>query len=242
MLQGLATDETPVAKFTAAYTGVNSHEGEAIDDEVFSGLAHTLELCEGAPVIYLHNLWVSAGLMNGTRGVVRAIVYRSGDRPDHTDEMRRVPAVVLVECEGYASAPFFDAERFPERRKWVPYFPRNVKHEMDGGIARSQLALTLAWALTPWKAQGMTLNKVRVILGKAASKPGVAFVALTRAQHYDGLALDDSFPAMDVFQKQKKQKMFQKRQEFERRANALFSATIRRSMRDEAIYSKTNVW
>ena len=56
MLQGLATDETPVAKFTAAYTGVNSHEGEAIDDEVFSGLAHTLELCEGAPVIYLLGL------------------------------------------------------------------------------------------------------------------------------------------------------------------------------------------
>ena len=88
----------------------------------------------------------------------------------------------------------------------------------------------------------MTLNKVRVNLRKAASKPGVAFVALTRARHYDGLALDDSFPAMDVFQKQQKQKMFQKRQEFERCANALFSATIRRSMRDEAIYSKTNVW
>ena len=113
---------------------------------------------------------------------------------------------------------------------------------MDGGIVRSQLALTLAWALTPWKAQGMTLNKVRVNLGKAASKPGVAFVALTRARHYDGLALDDSFPAMDVFQKQQKQKMFQKRQEFERCANAMFSATIRRSMRDEAIYSMRNVW
>ena len=138
--------------------------------------------------------------MNGTRGIVRAIVYRGGDRPDHTDEMRRVPAVVLVECEGYASTPFFDVAQFPQRAKWVPYFPRNVKHEVDGGVARSQLALTLAWALTPWKAQGMTLNKVIVHLGVAASKPGVAFVAMTRVRHYDGLALDDSFPAVGVFQ------------------------------------------
>ena len=241
-LCALATEERPVAKFTACYTGVDSVEGGSFDDELFGGLPHTLELCEGAPVIYLHNLWVSAGLMNGTRGVVRAIVYRNGDRPDHTDVRRQLPAVVLVECPSYAGAAFFDTAVFPERRRWIPFFPREIRLETDGGVARSQMALTLAWALTPWKAQGMTLDKVVVNLGSAASKPGVAFVALTRARHYDGLALDDTFPDMHTFQKQRTQPTFKKRLEFERNAKARFSATIRRSMRDSAIYSETNVW
>ena len=45
----------------------------------------------------------------------------------------------------------------------------------------------------------MSLEKVVVNLGTAASKPGVAFVALTRAWHYDGLALDDTFPVISKF-------------------------------------------
>ena len=241
-LHALASEERPIAKFTASYTGVTSAEGEDFDDELFNGLPHTLELCEGAPVIYLHNLWVAAGLMNGTRGIVRAIVYRNGNNPDHRDPMRRLPAVVLVECPSYEHDSFFDVNRFPDRRRWIPFFPREVKLETDGGIARSQLSLTLGWALTPWKAQGMSLDKVVVSLGKAASKPGVAFVALTRARHYDGLAIDDTFPAMHTFQEQIKHETFKKRQAFERVAKARFSATIRRFMRDSTIYSEENVW
>jgi len=57
----------------------------------------------------------------------------------------------------------------------------------------------------------MTLEKVVVNLGKAASKPGVAFVALTRASHYYGLALDDTFPAKDMFPKQTTQPTFNKK-------------------------------
>jgi len=219
-LHGLATDTNPIAKFNASYNGVGLTEGSSYDDELFNGLPHMLELCEGAPVIYLHNLWVQAGLMNGTRGIVRAIVYRDGNRPDHPDAMQRLPAVVLVECPSYASEPFFDIERFPERMKWIPFFPRDIKLESDGGVSRCQFALTLAWALTPWKAQGMTLDKVVVNLGKAASKPGVAFVALTRASHYYGLALDDTFPAKDVFQRQVTQPTFKKRMAYERLAKA----------------------
>ena len=242
-LHALALEKSlPVARFTAAYSGISCEAGKEIADDLFGGLPHAMELCEGAPVIYLHNLWVAAGLMNGTRGTVRAIVYRYGDRPDHADPQRRLPAVVLVECPSYAGEAFFDFEAFPERRQWIPFFPRDIKLELDGGTSRSQLALTLAWALTPWKAQGMSLEKVVVNLGKAASKPGVAFVALTRVRHPHGLALDDNFPAYATFQKQLKNRTFVQRQHFERLAKARFSDTLRRSMRDAAIYSAANVW
>jgi len=120
-LHSLATDTQPIAKCNASYCGVGLAEGSGYDDELFNGLPHILELCEGAPVIYLHNLWVQAGLMNGTRGIVRAIVYRDANRPDHADALRRLPAAVLVECPTYASEPFFDVERFPERQQWIPF-------------------------------------------------------------------------------------------------------------------------
>mgnify|MGYP005714938049 CR=1 FL=1 len=113
--------------------------------------------------------------------------------------------------------------------------------ENDRTIARTQYSIVLAWALTPWKAQGMSLDKVVVKLGAAASKPGVAFVALTRARHPDGLALDE-FPAMSVFQRQKKHHTFQTRQKYERQARATFSKTIRKYMRDADIYTNDLIW
>ena len=61
--------------------------------------------------------------MTGTRGVVRAIVYRKGGRPDHEVPQRRLPSVILFECSEYAGEPFFDMKAHPERAKWVPFFP-----------------------------------------------------------------------------------------------------------------------
>ena len=131
---------------------------------LFGGLVNELELSEGARVLSTSNVWVSAGIMNGTAGTVRAIVYRRGDRPDHEDVRRRQPHVILVECPQFTGAPFFDESKYPERRQWVPFFPREAKEEHDNAITRTQYALTLAWALTPWKAQGMTLERLIVRL------------------------------------------------------------------------------
>ena len=78
------------------------------------------------------------------------------------------PQSVVVECPAFVGTPFFDE---PARAKWVPFFPREVKYENDSSVSRTQLSFVLAWALTPWKAQGMSLDKVVVKLGKAAARP-----------------------------------------------------------------------
>ena len=109
-------------------------------------------------------------------------------------------------------------------------------------VSRTQLSLTFAWALTPWKAQGMSLEKVHVKIGAAASRPGVAFTTLTRARHPDGLLFDDDFPVMSTFQKQRKHQSFRKRQHFERMARVRFSETIREHMRDVALYGEAHAW
>ena len=120
--------DVPVAKLAAAYEGLQRTTGAEYDEAFFWGLPHELEICEGAPVLIAQNLWVAGGIMNGTRGSIRAIVYRRGSRPDHDDPQRRLPDVLLVECPGYAGESFFDSGRFPERKQWVPIFPRRAAH------------------------------------------------------------------------------------------------------------------
>ena len=55
---------------------------------------------------------------------------------------------------------------------------------MEDHVFRENYPLTLAWALTHWKAQGMTLGKVRVRLGeRGALSVGVGYVVMTRVKH-----------------------------------------------------------
>ena len=93
----------------------------------------------------------------------------------------------------YTGPPFFED---PEKRTWIPILPRTVADAENKNVTRTQFPFVLGWALTPWKAQGMTLDKVVVKLGNAVREPGVLFVALSRVRHPDDLMLDDDFPAL----------------------------------------------
>ena len=103
------------------------------------------------------------------------------------------------------------------------------KRDADGseGVTRKQFPLILGWAMTHWKAQGMTLDRAVVRLTKAAASPGVAFVALSRVRHPDHLMLEDTFPDMATIMKQSEKEAFVTRQRRERRMRVFFSRTIR---------------
>ena len=62
----------------------------------------------------------------------------------------------------------------------------------------SQIPLTLAWATTIHKAQGLTLSDVRVDLGDGAFSEGQTYVALSRAKSIDGLSFAKPLTPGDV--------------------------------------------
>ena len=88
----------------------------------------------------------------------------------------------------------------------------------------------------------MTLDKAVVRLGRAASSPGVAFVALSRVRHPDALMLDDEFPDMATIMRQTQSAGYIKRQEWEKLMKIRFSQTLRRHLRDPALYDPEMTW
>ena len=99
----------------------------------------------------------------------------------------------------------------------------------DDGVARKQFPLVLAWALTHWKAQGMTLGGARVHLSeKTVGVAGLAFVACTRVRHPWDLVFEDDLPDYEHFMKARATPAFRRRRRWELRLQQRASATLRR--------------
>jgi GTPase SAR1 family protein len=62
----------------------------------------------------------------------------------------------------------------------------------------TQFPIALAWAMTIHKAQGLTLEDVRIDLGNGAFSPGQTYVALSRARSLEGLSFSRPLRVSDV--------------------------------------------
>ena len=77
----------------------------------------------------------------------------------------------------------------------MPIVPVKAEWQKNGENSyQRQLPLTLAWAITIHKSQGLTLDRATIELGASDFAPGMAFVAISRIKTLNGLAFRTWFP------------------------------------------------
>jgi ATP-dependent DNA helicase PIF1 len=99
------------------------------------------------------NIWVELGLVNGTTGTVEDVVWKG-----HADIKKDQPQALLIAVDGYNGPALYTQQ---DGRKVTPVF--SILREWEGArgsCSRRQFPVTLAFALTVHKSQGLTLNRV----------------------------------------------------------------------------------
>ena len=147
------------------------------------GLHGTLKLAVGARVMLTTNVDVSDGLVNGARGEVVHIV---------TNNSSEVTSILVkfdnnrVGLKSIQTSPHRArfANGVPLSKHEVVFF---AKGKRGSEIKRLQFPLTLAWATTIHKVQGLTLDEIVVDMKGGRFSPGQAYVALSRVKTLAGL-------------------------------------------------------
>lgn len=139
---------------------------------------HRLEIKEGAQVLFVKNnkpYWV-----NGTLG---RIIQIEDDR--FRIEIDRTGNTVSVERVIWEKIQYeYDREE------------RRIVSTVVGSF--KQFPIALGWAITIHKSQGMTLDSVRIDLGRGAFCSGQTYVALSRCRTLEGISLDTPISMADV--------------------------------------------
>ena len=167
-----------------------------------------ITLKKGAQVMLIKN--IDETLVNGSLGKVIAFMdektfdiydededmFQAGDTQDSASR-GRAKLRDLLNTQGNIGANANTAQKWPLVRFHISDGTtrdllcqhESWKIELPNGevqASRNQIPLILAWALSIHKAQGQTLERVKVDLGKIFEK-GQAYVALSRATCQEGL-------------------------------------------------------
>jgi ATP-dependent DNA helicase PIF1 len=140
----------------------NHGEAKKAKSDDAEGLEKEVLLAEGAKVMLTRNLWTSKGLVNGAQGVVKKIWFDHG-----SNAHSHLPAVVFVQFDGYTGPETPGWQGIDP--SWVPIVPAVACWETKAGkvLTRTQLPLMMAWGITIHKSQGLTLEKVVVVMKRS---------------------------------------------------------------------------
>lgn len=136
------------------------------------GLSEEITVKIGCKLMIRRNIDVTNGLVNGTLGSLTSVTEENGE----------IKSVKLMIDTG----------------KEVTIERVNVKFHVCGSIyaVRFQFPLSLAWALTVHKAQGLSLRNVLFDCGNSIFEDGQAYVGLSRVTSLEGLHLINFSPSI----------------------------------------------
>ncbi|KAL1882753.1 hypothetical protein VTK73DRAFT_878 [Phialemonium thermophilum] len=186
------------------YEAMDSGE-QAVRDKLLQNMMapKVLELKKGAQVMLIKNM--DDTLVNGSLGIVTGFMSEStfdllngtGDIGSDVESDPKVKKRIQAFSNQLDASAGVDKKEYPLVRfhavdgtdRIILCVPEEWKVELPTGevqASRKQIPLILAWALSIHKAQGQTLERVKVDLGRVFEK-GQAYVALSRATTQEGL-------------------------------------------------------
>ena len=139
---------------------------------------YRLEIKEGAQILFVKNkkpYW-----LNGTLGKVTNI-----QKDTLRVEIQNTGNTVTVQRASWEKIQY-EYDRVQKR----------IIRKLEGRF--KQFPVTLGWAITIHKSQGMTLDSVRIDLGSGAFCSGQTYVALSRCKTLDGISLARPISMNDV--------------------------------------------
>jgi hypothetical protein len=141
-----------------------------------------LKIAVGARVMLTANIDVSDGLVNGATGEVVHIIATADKNVSHILVKFDNPNVGLQKI---LSSPYRSLcnNAVPITKHETTFLAQGKK---GSEITRLQFPLTLAWATTIHKVQGLTLPKI-VVNFKGRFNPGQAYVAISRVKSLNDL-------------------------------------------------------
>lgn len=163
-------DGIPLQSYSVKYLGAKtSAEIDILKRWATScRIPESITLCKGAQVMVTWNIQVDAGIVNGTRGVVREIFEDHVDIETVKGEILNIPYVSLSLDDMYESDKTID----PQVIMGIEYIP-----------------LKLAYALTIHKTQGVTLDCAEIYVGNTIFEYGQAYTALSRVKNLENIKI-----------------------------------------------------
>jgi PIF1-like helicase len=169
----------PILKIKSTHTGQGA---EGANDDEADGLEPQLCICLGARVMLTDNIWVENGLVNGSMGTAKDIVWNEGQDP--TKDM---PTAIMVEVDNY------EGPKFPGTN-YIPIFPVTRRFEYKKrDCSRTNFPLRPAYAITVHKAQGLTLRQAVLNLELKDHSPGLSYVAISRVKRLSSIMFETPF-------------------------------------------------
>jgi len=145
-----------------------------------------LTVCIGAKTMLIQNIWVKLGLVNGTTGTIKDIVWKEG-----ADIKKDPPQALLIAVGQYDGPALFTRQ---DSKKVIPIFSVLRKWEgTRGTCSRRQFPITLAFALTIHKSQGLTLDRAVLDIKDKDKTAGMTYVAISRVKKLSGLLFEQCF-------------------------------------------------
>ena len=147
------------------------------------GLHDVLEIAYSARVMLTANVDVSDGLVNGAMGSIVRIV--TNDKNEATAIVVKFDSTnVGLKCIQTSVYRREHPNAVPICKHEVRFLARGKK---GAEITRIQFPITLAWATTIHKVQGLTLDEIVVDIQSGRFSPGQAYVACSRVKSMKGL-------------------------------------------------------